>query len=178
MAQVFGRLDVADNDVLRGTIADFGAKDVVGRIFTAQAQSQANIWFALDAFAFTASIEGNLLESFIGLPESAGLPSTVKIIARRSCTFSNNQCYLDFPNPLASVVSVISRESIIAMGNRVKGPNFSATKKSSPPSMSLQAPTLPGTNTPAVTVIGNITSMGIDVPPSMPPAMVPLNVKA
>lgn len=160
-----GHLDVADNEVLR-EVGKFGHV------------SQANIWLALNASGLTVSVQGNVLESFIGKPKSGGPPSTVAIEALQSCTFSNNQCYLDFPDPQAFVVFVRSEESIIAMGNRVKGPNVKSTKKLiSPPSMALLAPTLADPKIPAVTVIGNITSMGIDVPPGMPAAMVPLNIE-
>jgi Family of unknown function (DUF6519) len=172
-AEVFGLLDVADNDVQRGILAGLAGKSF-GQIFALPAQPQANLWLALGAIGFTVSVEGNLLESFFG---QKAMPSTVAILTFLSCTFSNNQCYLDSPDLLASVVSIESGESIIVMGNLVKGPNFSEDKNSSPRSMKLSGITALN-NTPVVTVIGNITSMGIDVPPAgMPAAMVPLNLK-
>jgi hypothetical protein len=157
---VLGRLDVNDNNVRRATTPT-------------PAKSQC---LALEAVGDVVSVQGNLFESFGG--GTPAFPGTVAIAALSSCTFSNNQCFLDDSNDsgLNLVVQVSAQQSIIAMGNRVKGPVGTTVSNAGPVSMILM---LPAANIPPVTVIGNITSAGIAVQPSgMPPAMAPLNITA
>ena len=156
-----GRLDVADNEVRRAT--------------TPPAKPDDSTWLALASVGQNVTVQGNLFESFGGTGKT---PGTVSIFATQGCTFSNNQCFLDDPNEsgIDLVVAVESQQSIIAIGNLVKGPADNAVTHVPPPSMTL---TVPGSDNPPVTVIGNITTMGIVVLPSgMPSVMVPLNIRA
>jgi hypothetical protein len=158
---VLGRFDVVDNKVRRAG--------------TPPSKPDQSVWLALEAYGQTITVQGNLFESFGG---SGTFPGTVAIIALQPCTFSNNQCFLDDPDGggFDLVVAVESQQSIIAIGNLVKGPVDNAVTHVPPPSMEL---IVPGKDNPPVTVIGNITSMGIVVLPSgMPSVMVPLNVRA
>ncbi len=160
-ARVISRMDVIDNDVRRAT--------------TTPTKLDQSIWYALDAIGQTISVQGNLFESYAGNSQE---PGTVAIEASLSCTFSNNQCFLNDPNgdDSPALVVEISAPSIIAMGNLVQGPT-GGLPTMAPASMILNLPS--GTKVPPVTVIGNITSMGITVLPGpMPAAMVPLNITA
>jgi hypothetical protein len=161
-AASLARLDVVDNDVRRS--------------LTIPTKFDESLWAALAAVGVVVSVQGNLLESFGGRPDATG---TANIAATQTCTFSNNQCFLDSPNNSGQslVVAVFAEQSIVAMGNLVKGPTIQVAGAVPPPSMTL---TVPGAgDIPPVTVIGNITSMGINVLPSgMPAAMAPLNITA
>jgi len=160
-ARVFNRLDVVDNDVRRS--------------LTAPTQPDQSLWYALLAFGDNISAQGNLFESYGGNLQQ---PGTVSIEAALSCTFSNNQCFLDNPSgndSPALVVEVAAAGSIIALGNLVKGP----TAQVAGVVLYSMILNVPGSKTAPVTVIGNITSMGISVLPSgMPAAMAPLNITA
>lgn len=158
---VAGRFDVVDNQVRRAT--------------TPPSKPDQSSWLALAAKGQTVTVQGNLFESFGG---TGTTPGTVEIFATQPCTFSNNQCFLDDPDNESYdlVVLIDSQQSIIAMGNLVKGPLIDVATHIPPPSMEL---IVPAGDNPPVTVIGNITSMGIVVSPSgMPSAMVPLNIRA
>ncbi|HEU5255800.1 MAG TPA: DUF6519 domain-containing protein, partial [Vicinamibacterales bacterium] len=161
MATSMGRLDVNDNNVRRMTVPP--------------PKPDKSIWRALEAKGDVVNVEDNLFESFGGV--TATSPGTVAISAAQTCTFSNNQCFLDDPdNTNLNLVVEVESQSIIALGNRVKGPLSPGGLHLGPVSMILIVP--PG-DKPPVTVIGNITSMGIEVQPAgMPAAMVPLNITA
>jgi hypothetical protein len=157
---VLGRFDVVDNEVRRAS--------------SPPSKPDQSVWLALAAAGQTITVRGNLFESFGG---GGTLPGTVDISAAQSCTFSNNQCFLDDPDGgFCLVVTIQSQLSIVAMGNLVKGPVDKAVPSLSTPSMEL---IVPAGDIPPVTVIGNITSSGILVSPSgMPAAMAPLNIRA
>lgn len=160
---VLGRLDITDNLVRRATIPP--------------AQLDQNPWLALFGIGMTVNVQGNLLESF-----GNNTPGAVQLFTQQ-CVFSNNQCFLDDPsgagNPVLAI-NLIAAQSIIAMGNRVQGPTSppgGLTPASAPPSMALSVPVV--VNSPAATVIGNITSAGITVNNvGVPAPMAPLNVIA
>src|SRR5579872_1463781 len=163
------RSDVSDNEIRRSV--------------TPPATRDQSISLALQLIGIVVSVQGNLLESFGGnvatAPSGPQTPGTVGILALDSCTFSNNQCFLDNADPSAqvNVVAVGAGGSIIAMGNLVKGPKAQQPDETAAAaSLSLAVATANREN-PPVTVIGNITSSGIFVVPRMPPAMGPLNVQ-
>jgi len=161
---VLGRLDAADNVVRRASIPP--------------AQPAQIPSLALFAIAQTASIHGNLLESF-----GSNSPGVAQITTQQ-CVFSNNQCFLDDPsNPTAGgpilAINIIATQLIIAMGNRVQGPTSAVGTAlaggATVPSMALTVPVV--RDVIAVTVIGNITSSGISVNNNPVPApMAPLNI--
>jgi len=158
LAEGIGRLDINDNNVRRASLPPPNPAPSVG--------------LALLTSGDVVSVHGNLFESYGG--NAPASPGTVGIKALQTCTFNDNQCFLDDPNT-SNVNLVVQAEakSIVAMGNRVKGP-VSQTG-GNPISVILMVPG----DRPPVTVIGNITSMGIKVQPGgIPPAMVPLNITA
>lgn len=143
------------------------------RASTVPTQTDQSTWLALVAECVTANVQGNLLESYGGNLKSTS-PATVEIATAQSCTFSNNQCFLDEPTGTTGPLLVvgIQAQSVIAMGNLVNGPT--ADRTATRVSMAL---TVPAGNIPPVTVIGNITTMGISVNNApIPTAMQPLNV--
>jgi hypothetical protein len=157
IATSIGRLDINDNNVRRATVPP--------------AKLDKSTWLALEAKGDVISVEDNLFESFGGSPK---VPGTVGIVALQTCTFSNNQCFLDDPAGGPPLVVEVEAPSIIAMGNRVKGP-VNTLGTAAFVSMLLLVPG----DKPPVTVIGNITSAGIKVQPGgIPAAMVPLNITA
>jgi hypothetical protein len=85
-----------------------------------------------------------------------------------TCTFSNNQCFISLPVETveALTIAIQSNDSIVAMGNSVRG----RKKTDKTPSMVLGAP--------AITVIGNITYSFITTNPSVPATIMQLNVIA
>jgi hypothetical protein len=160
IATSIGRLDINDNNVRRATVPP--------------SKPDKSTWLALEAKGDVISVEDNLFESFGGSVPT--VPGTVGIVALQTCTFSNNQCFLDDPNASGlNLVVEVEAPSIIALGNRVKGPVSPAGLNLGQVSMLLLVPG----DKPPVTVIGNITSAGIKVQPAgIPPAMVPLNITA
>jgi hypothetical protein len=155
-----GRTDVTDNDVHRAT--------------TPPDQPGPSIGLSLDVIGEIVNAQGNFFASF-GSQE--GVPGAVGIVAKQTCTFNNNQCIFVGPdNSGQDLVVQVQSNSILANGNRVQGPSTQIAGAVAPPSMLLVTP---AGDIPPVTVIGNITTMGIVVQPAgMPAAMVPLNVVA
>lgn len=138
------RLDVTDNEVRRTTSTD---------------QPNQSLWLALAGYGDTVNVQGNLLESDGGTGQE---PGTVYLIALQTCTFSNNECFLD--NAAGSqqiLVAGIQAQAVIAMGNLVQGPRGFSDAGITLPSLALSVPT--NTKLPAVTVVGNMTGSGITV---------------
>jgi hypothetical protein len=152
-----GRLDVDDNEVRRASLPP--------------AKLDTTPWTAIEAIGLNeVSVRGNLFESF-------GSVVTVEVGSETSgVVFSDNHCLLDNPSPGGPVlVAEIVGAAIVAANNFVKGPTEVLIGGVPPPSMALV--TFVKSDNPPVTVIGNITAMGITVNDGpIPAAMRPLNL--
>lgn len=151
-----GRCDIADNEVRR-----------LASPATPPAQPDESIWLALFLSGGTVSVQGNSFESFGG---AGRLPGTALVETDQPCTFSNNQCFLDDPPRGKQFIVVgIKAQSIILMGNLVRGP---VTQEQ--PSVDL---TLLSANPALLTAVGNITSAGIHAMGApLPNPWAPLNI--
>jgi hypothetical protein len=148
-----GRLDITDNEVRR--VPPVGPDPAPDQLF----------FSAVFLMGEVINIQGNLLEFFGDGSKTSG---PVISAVQGPCTFSNNQCFIRLSTEAQQPfpVEIHSTDSIVAMGNSVRGPG--KTDKS--PSMVLDAP--------AITIIGNITYSFIKANPSVPAAMMQLNVVA
>jgi hypothetical protein len=140
-------------------------------------------WLALIALGRTVSVRGNLLESFGQNPQTNPVLSSVTtqassayVAITESCLFTDNRCFQDdissanqkWPNVLVVELQAANQgQPIIAMGNYVHGPSGRSLQGSKfivTPSLTLTAAQPAQNNTgPVATVLGNITSNGIEV---------------
>ena len=173
------------------------ARNEIRRASTLPSSVDQPGWLALVALGRAVSVRGNLLESFgqnaatNSILSSIPAPSSsAYIVGMESCQFTDNQCFQDdlsstnqqASNALVVQVQVANQgQPIIAMGNLVQGPSRKTIhneKFITIPSLTLVAAQPAQNNSgPVATVLGNITSNGIQVNNSpLAAPWAPLNV--